>query len=372
MVLLGELSAVILVVLGILLIFALFRKEKASVQVCQIVGGIACISLTVVPFTTFPNSGTDLRRYYEIISEMDYYTVPELFTTWIYGTTPLTVFLFFVVEKIGVYHLLPAIATFVIFTIQTYIVCRFVRTYHVRFSSVSLFVLTWIGISGLRAILTGVRQHLALALFSLAVCRLFMERKKGWRTIIIAICAILIHVGTIPLVATLLVYIFFEKFRTKAMLILFGMIAVFTNIKIPLSYFQYLQYKFAEYNEILYPDMRFFFVRIVFFIVLVIACYINRGSMQLLGLGDYTGFFCSLGILAMVFFGNQILFDRIFTAQATISFPVVYTLFDKGRIQNEKVNLLLLLLLLFLLCGVFAYQYVDLKTSWRFWSTILS
>lgn len=368
----GYLAVIIVMLQGGVLLISLFRGDIAQVSTCRLYGFILMICLSVIAFCTFPNDGTDLKRYYEILSEMHRYTPQELFSTWIYGSTPLTVLLFSFVHVLSIYNLLPGIATSLILFIHTYIVCSFVKKYSVRISCISLFVLVWLGIAGVRAVLTGVRQHLAVAFFALSVCQYFIKEKKNVGTVAFALAAVLIHTGTIPFVVLLLIYIFVRKHAIEAVVALYIAVLTFSNISFSNPYLLELQQKLIEYNDISYPDIRFFLVRIIVFAVMMILPVLNRQEAYSFGLEKYFPFYESLGILAIITLNNQILFDRIFTAQATVSLPMLYIFFDQGNLCRKKLNTVLAVLLLFLLSGIFAYQFVDLKTSWRLWNVLVS
>lgn len=352
------------------LVIGLLYPKVLPPRTCCQWGAIATVVFSIIAFCTYPNDGTDLSRYYMLLEEFHRYSFSELMTEWLYATTPLTTLLFAIVEKINIYNFLPALATFLIFSIHTYIVSRQVKEYKMSTLSVSLYLLSWLGIAGVRAILTGVRQHLAVAVVALAADRLLVQKKKDLWSVAMLIMSIFIHVGTLPFVGLLALFMLKDVktyYITITIIVMFAAINVDTGIPL----LEYARQKFLGYQDIEYPDMRFFLVRILFLIVLILIWWRKNQQLNQMSLTAYSKCFFSVILFTVISFNNQMLFDRMFTGLVTISLPVFHCFADRV-LKKEKITVLALsLVLLFLLAGIFAYQLVDLKTSWRLWGTIL-
>lgn len=355
----------------IVLICLIFSSEKAIERKVKIAGVIMALTFSMIAFMTYPNEGTDLRRYYEILDQMELYSTGELFSEWIYASTPVTVILFLIVKFLNIYNMLPFIAALITILCYTLIITNFVKIYSPSYATISIFILVVVAIYGLRALLTGVRQALAVAILCTAIYRIYVEKRFDWKSCLALTLSPLIHVGVIP-VALLIIAIRIIKKRWVLAVALYGIgLQLIAYVRISNPYIRYIQNKFLEYNEIEYPDIRFFIVRIAIFVILGILSVANEKAINKLGLAAYNRFILSSCLIAVISFTNQMLFDRIITIIAASILPTLFCVMEKTSIRMKKFNSAVVCLLLFCICGVFAYQIVDLRASWRLWTVIL-
>jgi len=369
MILVYGVSIVYFLFMVVLLILSLFVNIKASTKQLFFLFSLSALSLGFIAFGTFPNEGSDLSRYYVELENMRQGGLDYVNENSLYKNTILTNFLFYAVSLTDTNNLLPFFSTVLTFLIFSYVVIKETKKYNIKSSVLSLFILTFFSIIFFRAFLTGIRQHLALSIMLLAIYRDFIENKKDFKTILIYLIPLLIHVGTIPIIIIRMLYYLFKGkiYKMKYLLLFWTALIPFISIILvnTNSYFSFIYEKLINYQDNDYPDMRLYIILIIFlFVILLIAKIVSNEKKLLVEfkLVNYTKFYILLLIFTVGSINIHHLFSRMLSFSVYMLLPLLFVFY---KVIDKRFKPLFTGLILFLIIGLFIYQLIDAKTSWR-------
>lgn len=327
-------------------------------------GGLI-LSLTIIAFFTYPNPGSDLSRYYVELSILKNISLQQALLNSLYSSTPLTTIFFWIIAQVGIFNLLPCLATSISFILIFKVLLEEKKIVHLSNQLFSLFILLFICIFSLRAALTGVRQITSYALLLLAVYIDFFSQKKytSGLKLFLYLLPVLVHMGTLPYLL-LRIIIIFIKDRSKIYLIalwcilipFFDFLANNSNELIRSSY-----EKLLGYSEIDYPDIRLLIVKIIVFVLFGYLLHKNKRIYEK-KYNQYIRYSLSILCFGIGAFSVPHLFDRTINFFILIGLPFFSSGFHNIDNKRKYIAYVILFVLIF---GLLLYWFVDLKSSWR-------
>lgn len=370
MIILFLISIIYIIMLAILLLIGLINNVKVTKNQLNIIIVFAIISLSIVAFCSYPNQGTDLSRYYTELTNMRNHGLEYVFNESLYHETYLANLLFYIVSLTGINGLLPAISTALTLLCFLYVLKKEIFIFKPSSKIVVLYILSFISIVVLRALLTGVRQHWGWSFILLAIYFDFLSTPQRKKTsILFYLSSIFIHVGTLPIILVRIFYALTRKYKkAKYLIVLWPLfIASFENIsKLLGGIFEYAYEKLFIYVDIEYTDMRLYVIRIIFYLIIVFCAFFiyktNPTSMNL-KTKNYLNFSLYILIFGLASFNISHMFSRFITFSSYLAFPIFVLFFNN---INKKIRSIFFIIFIFIITGLLLYQIVDFRASWRF------
>lgn len=160
---------------------------------------IYLLSIFIVSFIYQPVAGGDLGRYFKMLDIMKYLpftsmngyaTDPELF---------VTNFIFWIIAKSGIYHLLPAISTTTVYGVGYYLISDYLVRIKDRNPFGLMLVLQFMQLP-LIPIIENVRNIWAFSIIILAIYREIIQKRKNLFTYVMYIVPCFMHSSAFVLV----------------------------------------------------------------------------------------------------------------------------------------------------------------------------
>lgn len=183
------------------------------------VGVLALMGFLFKPYTT-----ADLYRIYESIDMFSEYSlfafIPKFVVT---STAPVSRILYWIIGKIGVYGLLPALAAVVTYSCIFYIVIRTAERCHIKRIDVALTVLFLMSTGAFMMVISNIRCMMAAAIVCFCFFRESIERNNSkWHILWYLIAAGLHNMGILAVLIRLCLLIPKLKLSRKQWLIAGG------------------------------------------------------------------------------------------------------------------------------------------------------
>ena len=160
---------------------------------------IYLLTIFIVSFLYQPVMGGDLGRYFKILDIMrnlpitsmnNYATDPELF---------ITNFIFWLIAKTGIYNLLPAVSTTIVYGIGYYLISDYLVRVKMYNSFGSMLILQFMQLP-LISIIENVRNVCAFSIVVLALYRELVQKRKTPITYLLYIVPCFIHSSVFVLI----------------------------------------------------------------------------------------------------------------------------------------------------------------------------
>ena len=333
-----------------------FRIKKNTYSLLAI---LFTLVIAFMAYSSYYGNGGDIKRYYDIMRGMEGKSFAWAHENGFYKNTILTNFLFWAIAQTGNYQLLPMFASSFTTIASFYIISREQRITNVSSCAICVYFLQIFAVATLAAILSGVRQTMAVSLFAVAVYRDFIEKKKNILTIICYLLTCTLHVAT--LFFLLIRLCAFVKGKMKWIFLLWGLlIPLLEKYSESEGLFGEAIDKLFLYQDIETLDIRFILAR------LAILCLLYYMIIKLKQKNHNDRYLNFLEVFIVFSFGSifvQHLFSRQMTALVHISFPLLvryYNACSKNRWEMvQAINT-------FLCLGLFAYQVVFAINYWQF------
>lgn len=163
---------------------------------------IACIAICLATFAYcfVPTGHPDLVTYFERIADYRNLTFKEAF---FYeerigsGNLYSTYVFFWIVAKIGDYHLISSITTFIIYYIGMYITCSIADDLAINNKTRNAYIIFLVLTINYYGIINNIRNVCAFAIIIFAVYRDCYEKKKDFLTLFLYLFAIFFHTSAI-------------------------------------------------------------------------------------------------------------------------------------------------------------------------------
>lgn len=166
---------------------------------------IFCLSIAIasIAYAYVPTKGSDLTRYIVNFEEFGKKTFVEAIgyrgaTQGGVGEGLFALYVFYwVIGRIGDYHLGAAFTTFVVYYVALYITCDFGIKERVNNNSILRYIVFILLVLNLQAIINNIRNIFAFSLICLAVYRDCYQKKRNLWTILLYIIPLFFHTSTV-------------------------------------------------------------------------------------------------------------------------------------------------------------------------------
>ena len=352
-----------------LAIFCLLSKFTVNQKNLKKMLVVLTICLGIIAFSTYPSDGTDLNRYYVEVNLMRILGPDYAFSEGLYHTTPVANFLFYIVSCTNVNNLLPCISALILFLFVFVGSIKLINQLNISVKYFFLFFCLFIAVCSLRAMLTGVRQGLACSIMAMAVILDLVLKKNKAACGVLYLCAILVHMGILPVLLVRFLMFGLEKSKMKILLIFWSFLIPLMDFLADNSneYIEDAYNKILGYGEIEYPDQRLLIAKSAIFLILFILAIYASYKKENNTLHKFQHFYLMLSFFTIGAYGIPHLYERMITFSCFISLPVLY---GGLNIIEKKKRQFIVCIFLFIIAGLLAYWCIDLKTSWRLTTVI--
>lgn len=173
----------------------MYSNSKQKIYLLVIIIFIASICFNVVPHS---NKLVDLYRHYDLMDNIGQYSLPELFTNKVITTNViydsplsfLTMYLIAITQKFG---FLPFLSILITYSLFFNIILDFSKQNHISKNVVTFAYLFVISIYPFLAILSGIRNNIAIALFCHATFKILICNKNNSKYYFMLFGSALIH-----------------------------------------------------------------------------------------------------------------------------------------------------------------------------------
>ena len=319
------------------------------------------IALMAMAYSIWPGKGSDLSRYFNILSHLCSMSFKEALKSGYYNSTPITNIFMWLISKTGNNKLLPCISTGII-VFNIYLLIRVEeRSTEKYIYNDSLYLFLIFSVATLLAITTGVRQNWMVTVYALAVYREYIKGKKDVCTILLYVASCMIHTSAIMLVFVRLCS--FVRGRKKFIFFAWIVIApLFERLSNVQGVLGEAVSKFYGYQAIGSEglDIRYLIARMGILVVLAIMWW------KVKDISDREEYINFYGTLLIISFGSVSvahLFSRMANVAVYTSLPLLDDFYESASPRDAFWSKVCLL---FLSVGLFIYHYVLIKNSVRF------
>lgn len=342
----------------VMLLIQFFNIKK--LRIFSMVGSVLVIvSAMFMAYSTYYGTGSDLHRYYEMLETFNGKSFDYAQKYGTYKNTILANAFFWVIAQTGDYKLLPFITIGVTISIIIYIIRKEIQVRNTNVNVGCLFFLLVIAVTGIQAFISGIRQHLAVAIFALATYRDMRLGKKDLFTFLLYIVTCMVHLVAVFFVVIRLCSLI--KSNIKYVFLLWGLfIPLLETITSSSKYIEEAIFKLLEYQTIDDVDYRF---------IVVQACVLLLTTFKLLYVkkrGVKNEYLNLLEVFIIFSFGSLPivhLFSRQVQATIFLSLPLLSEFYEKS---TRNAWLVTNYLNTFFIVGLIAYQLVFAINYWQF------
>lgn len=333
-----------------------FFNIKLGKHLEFLIGIIFLTAFTLMAYRMWPGEGSDLSRYFYLITDMEFMSIKDIFEFGRYRNNILTNLLMWAIAKTGNNYLFPAIGTFLTISNLLYLISLEKKRVFCSFQTELSFLLVIFAVVSLLAITSGVRQAWMLSVFAIAVYRDLILNKRNLITFLLYFAAIMIHTAAIVPIAVRLFSAIKGNFKFLFLpcILLFPSFEDFSfgNAILNEASSSFFSYKTIGWEGLTPAIM---WLRIGIIAILMFIWWNIRNSSKNL---KYINFYISLLLFTIISIPVPHLFSRMINVVSFTSLPILNEFF---RIKGFSQVLLCKMLLAVFCFGLFCYQYVLIK-----------
>ena len=356
---LSTISAIIFIFAIILMILMQFFEIKKFKNMGIIFSIIAVVSLGLLAYSSYFSSGSDIHRYYQMLAEFKGKDFAYAQRNGIYKNSFVTNLLFWLIAQTGKYQLLPMISTATVVACLCYIVLKENKLKTLKTSVVCVFFVHVLAITGIQNVISGVRQYLMVAIFSLAIYRDYRLGKRNLLTILLYLIACMIHLSALFFVLIRLCAV--VKGKLKFLYLFWALLIPFAEMIPEMNEIvEEALFKLGSYQEIADVDIRLYIVQIIMLVVIAwkYLIVINKTEKS-----PYLNF---MGVFILFNFGSIAIMHLFIRQVATLSFLCLPLFSDFNAVATKNQRKIGLWFGAFLCLGLLAYQAVFAVNYWEF------
>lgn len=313
------------------------------------------VLLCLLAFFYIPSETADLYRW-RYISD-DWKSIS--FNTWVNdyfidSTTPLSYLLFYIVAKLGIPGLLPAVACFVFHYLVFYILKNEAK-YNYSAISISTAFLCLMSQGLFLGVISGIRNGMAFAIISYCVYKDLVMKQKSPLYLILCLIAILIHIASIPAVALYLGFAVVDSTSNRDYKRLFAVLLTMVGL-IAISYrfrnnlIEVVMDKVEYYTSAsAYSNIWEYLVGILCLIIIISVLWLFRFDYKkekLIGLYSMN---LILVILELLFFRSFSVFHRFLAFNYILTMPILIRFFSNHKDKQGQTLISLFTAIAFLI-----------------------
>lgn len=350
---------IIIFVMTLLSYFSIINDKK--IRQCLFI--LIVLSMSFIAYSSYMGDNYDLYRYYQMINSLHGRSLFWAFQNFRYKNNVLTTILFWFVSYTGNNKLLPFFAVGITFSLIFVVLKKEYRLLNSNSSVVLFYIVRLFAVVTFQDLVGGVRQVLMLSVLLVTVYRDMLLEKNDILTILLYLACCMIHTGAVAFIVIRLCMFLPGKIKwfivlwssaVEALLPVLG----FTNGFFGDAVERFITYRFYYERT---TDWRFQVANIILALFLGMwMIHINNKSNNL---RRYIQYFQVLLLFTIGAVRIPILFTRMFSACAFLSFPIISEYRD--TVTHKKWNIELTLNYL-VMAGMFIYQLVYIKTYWSF------
>lgn len=341
---------------GMLLQFVRIQSTKA---INKKIGFVFVVGMMLIAYSTWLGEGSDLARYYNILSQMKGKSLAWAMENSVYKNTVIVNAFMWMIAQTGINQLLPALSTGIILVNMIYFIHLENQRDTLELSTQLTYWMVYFAIATFSAIMTGVRQNWMISLFAIAVHRDVIQKKRGILTIIMYAMACLIHNSALLLVSVRLASLTrgWIRYVFLGWSLLIPYAERFTQLE---GIFGEAAERLDYYQGVEGIDIRLLIAKTaVLAMVFVVLCLTKNKEKK----NSYYGFMEMLVIFTASAVGVQHVYSRLINAVTVCCLPL---LADFKRRTRNTIWVLLVISLLVVCLGLFSYQLTAISNYWEF------
>lgn len=360
----GYLSVIICFIFLIFNYLNIYLNVKLKRKRCMIIFLTLLLSIIVIAFMTKPYEGDDLTRYFMHIQNFRdqginyYYTFP-------YKDNLLITILFYVISLTPYNNLISIISVITFYSVIFLLLHKFYKDCSSRY--LSLFIVAFTSFVYINHIISGIRSPMAFAIFALIL--LYDNENRNISYSLLYIIPLMIHSSTIVFIGLILLMkikklsnINIEKWIFIIPYLCLLIAFVFPkNIPIVSDVFNRLLIYANPSYYVQFLDIRVQIIHLIMFGIILFLYKQNkdfRNSNKI-----YNHFYKLLIFLEIGLLPFPMIFGRFFTLLFVLSIPMFLFI---EKLENKPRRFIIILILILSL-GLFAYRMVNAYYYWRFY-----
>ena len=219
-------------IIMLIIIFLIYKsKSKKKLKHYLI---IYWFLLAIMAFFYIPAESADLYRLFDVLHKYSQYGLEDLFSAMGEVNVPSQCLYFWIIGKIGIDGLLPAITSMIFFGNVFYIVYKCACKYELDNKNVAISLLLFMEMGKFLEVVSGIRSLMAFSIIALCVYKEIIENKKIYKNIVLYIFAAFMHPAAmiLTLIRFLLLLLQKENNTVKKIFNIFlGIILLFVAYK---------------------------------------------------------------------------------------------------------------------------------------------
>lgn len=204
------------------------------------------IILFIMAFFYIPTTTADLTR---LIEKMDYYSKIELLklpNILFNNIAPMHVIYFYLIGKIGINELLPAITSFIFFGNVFYIAYKSSKHFKLDNKSVAISLLFFMSMGKFLEVISNIRSPLAFSIIAVCCYNEIIENKSFIKNLILYLIAALMHPAAVVLIIIRMLFFLLQKEKIVIKKIFNIIILLFLALLVKKYAGNYLNYAFEK------------------------------------------------------------------------------------------------------------------------------
>ena len=358
MVVAAQVSIGISIIIFLVMFVLQFYRVRMKKRDISVIRFVLVAALMLIAGATWLGYGSDMSRYFLMLRQMEGQSLQWALEFGRYKSTIVANVFFWLVAQMRNERLLSAISTGLVMVNVLWLLRK--GDPDNRYINVQCtYLLQLFAICTFSAIMTGVRQQWMFSVYSIAIHRDVVEKKRDWITIILYAICCGIHISGLFFVGIRVLSIVRSKIRYLFLFwtFLIPFLQVFANQSGILG--EMVQ-KLLYYQRVENLDVRWLAARLGIVLVLIFMWFCVK--KRTLRADLYMRYMETQMILTVGSIPIQHLFSRMVAALVYTSLPL---LIDYHQVGKKTEKQIVQILLTVLILGLYAYQLVFMRASWE-------
>lgn len=356
-----------------LLIVNVLLIEKTNRRNISKILALYLVELCILAFFFKPGINQDLYRIFGEIKTFSYFNFQGLVENFLKNSsTPIAIIAYWIIGKIGVYHLLPVIAAFIFYINIFHMLNKISKKYNLSSKCIAITLLIIMCNSSFFEVISGIRTMIAFSFIARSYYDEVFEEKNIVHNLPFYLIACLVHnVGIISTLLRFFIYFVYKENKKCFQNIIF----IFIVLVIIYYNFDLIAATMTRAQKyILAGTYNYVWENIITVLLFLMLIFIQKNVKKEKKINDefsiklqkYIKFIYLIDLLIIVFSFEHSIFFRFNNFNLMLSIPVViYYLENNKTNKNYKYIVIFTLGILLLSC------IRGNLSSLRFWGDIL-